>query len=304
MTDPQDSVQSPEGGAPADHPGVALRQARLASGQTLAHYAVVLKISERRLQAFEEGRWSDVGDITFVRALAQRLCRQLGMDPAPVLAALPLAQSAPRALSDRGTQAAGSPPTQHSLSRPVALPERGWAGRGWLTPIRVAVGLILLGALAVAWLPEEWWGRPASPGQIVEEVRPQGMVQPEQAGSAPPAVAASDPASAASAVQPSPQTQMQTQMQTQTQTQTQPDSPTAGALQVRATKDSWVRVTDAGGQVLIMRMMLAGESVGIDGTRPLRLRVGNVPGTEAIWLGRRVPLEATQVDGVAEVELR
>jgi cytoskeleton protein RodZ len=54
---------------------------------------------------------------------------------------------------------------------------------------------------------------------------------------------------------------------------------------------------------LLSRLLRAGETVGLEGARPLRLRVGNAAGTEATWQGRRIALDEIQRNNVADVEL-
>lgn len=82
--------------APA-HGGALLRQARLATGMHIAALAVALKVPVRQLEALEEGQFDRLPDPIFTRALASSICRQLRIDPKPVLAALPMAPSlAPR----------------------------------------------------------------------------------------------------------------------------------------------------------------------------------------------------------------
>jgi cytoskeleton protein RodZ len=66
-----------------------LRQAREAKGIPIDFLASVLRVPVERLQALEEERLQDLPDLTFARALAQSLCRQLKIDSAPVLAAMP-----------------------------------------------------------------------------------------------------------------------------------------------------------------------------------------------------------------------
>ncbi|MEY3285705.1 MAG: hypothetical protein RL500_435, partial [Pseudomonadota bacterium] len=111
MSEVPSTDASAQGAAPAStasHPGATIRAAREARGQSLLHLSILLKISERRLQAFEEGRWADVGDRTFVRALAQSLCKHLGLDAQPVLQALPTVGADVRPLADRGRLAQAS----------------------------------------------------------------------------------------------------------------------------------------------------------------------------------------------------
>jgi cytoskeleton protein RodZ len=55
--------------------------------------------------------------------------------------------------------------------------------------------------------------------------------------------------------------------------------------------------------VLLSRLLRPGERVDVDGQRPLRVRVGNVAGTEVVWLGRPVPLQDIQRSNVADLQL-
>jgi len=73
--------------------GQMLRAAREAQGLHLAMLSVNLKVSVRQLEALEADQYEAFKGATFVRALAQSVCRQLKIDPAPVLAALPQAEA-------------------------------------------------------------------------------------------------------------------------------------------------------------------------------------------------------------------
>jgi cytoskeleton protein RodZ len=46
-------------------------------------------------------------------------------------------------------------------------------------------------------------------------------------------------------------------------------------------------VTDARGQSLIARLLQPGENVGLDGTLPMKVTIGNVAGTQVVF--RRQP---------------
>ena len=70
--------------------GALLRQARQAKGLHIAALAVSLKVPQRKLEALEADRYGELPDATFVRALAQTVCRALKVDRAPILALLPL----------------------------------------------------------------------------------------------------------------------------------------------------------------------------------------------------------------------
>jgi len=74
-------------------------------------------------------------------------------------------------------------------------------------------------------------------------------------------------------------------------------------LKVRASAEAWVEVVDAKGQVLLSRLLRPGDLVDVNGVAPLKLRVGNVSGTELVFRGQPVDLAARSRDNVARVEL-
>jgi cytoskeleton protein RodZ len=309
-----------------------VRAAREARGQTLTHLSILLKITERRLQAFEEGRWADVGDNTFVRALGQSLCRHLELDPAAILQALPASQAEPRQQPTRARLPESTAPALKSLRAPVRLPGRTVGGEIF-TPVRLAVVVILLGALALLVVPSGWWEGPSTPPVVVASQpvvadAPAPAVPPASepataVESAAPATATPSPAATAGLAAPTVPLAPAPTATTPT-TAVQPavnaaPNPVINAapnpvlnsapdfakapLQIKATRDTWVQVTDARGQIVYSRLLRAGEQAGVEGQKPLRLRVGNVAGTEAVWQGKPVPLQEQQRNNVADVEL-
>lgn len=80
-------------------------------------------------------------------------------------------------------------------------------------------------------------------------------------------------------------------------------APGTSPLKVRATAESWVEVVDAKGQVLLSRLLRPGDLVDVNGAAPLKLRVGNVSGTELVFRGQPVDLAARSRDNVARLEL-
>ena len=69
--------------------GALLRAGREAQGWHIAALATAIKVTPRKVDALENDRLGELPDATFARALAQTICRQLKMDPQPVLALLP-----------------------------------------------------------------------------------------------------------------------------------------------------------------------------------------------------------------------
>jgi cytoskeleton protein RodZ len=78
----------------------------------------------------------------------------------------------------------------------------------------------------------------------------------------------------------------------------------AGVAVLRATDATWVEVVDAGGQVLVQRVLQPGESLGLNGTLPFRLKIGNAAATQLQFRGQGVDLAAFTRDNVARLELK
>ena len=75
-------------------------------------------------------------------------------------------------------------------------------------------------------------------------------------------------------------------------------------MTLRASGESWVEVIDARGQPLVSRVLQRGESVGLEGTPPLRLIVGNAAVTQMSFRGKPIDLASATRDNVARLELR
>ena len=71
-----------------------------------------------------------------------------------------------------------------------------------------------------------------------------------------------------------------------------------------ATESSWIEVVDAQGHSLLSRTVVAGESVGLDGALPMRVKIGNAAGTHLKLRGDNVDLTPWTRDNVARLELK
>ena len=65
-----------------------------------------------------------------------------------------------------------------------------------------------------------------------------------------------------------------------------------GSLRLRFTQDSWVRIDDVAGRVLLSGLRTAGTVETIQGQAPLSVFLGNAPGTEVEYEGRVVNISA------------
>ena len=287
-----EAVSSPGGGSA----GAQLRAARERQGLHIAALAAAIKIPQRKLEALEADRFDELPDATFTRALAMTVCRALKIDPAPVLAQLP--QGGPQGLGK--VNGSLNTPFRDRPGRSNDAAERG--------PLRHPLAWAALAVVVVAALlylsPAEWWASfstgtsgdaasasaPAASEPVTSVVavaaHDSAASMPEAAASAPPVEAApsavaTDAAASAAA----------------------PDVP-AGLAVLSASDASWVEVIDADGKVLVQRVLRPGESLGLDGRLPFRLKIGNAAVTQLQFRGQVVDLTALTRDNVARLELK
>ena len=279
--------------ATAGTAGALLREARQAQGLHIAALAAAIKVTPRKLELLESDRLDELPDATFTRALAQTVCRTLKIDAAPVLALLP-------------------PPKDHRLeqiSEGLNAPFREHSGRldpaDWvMTLLRPAVWapvVVLVAAAGVYFMPAGLWRMPqfASDASVP-------VAEPDVAAPAVPAVAASAvavvPEPAASALVETVFSAPVGSSAASAPDQTAP--PVAGLLQLRTTSESWIEVLDGKWQPLMSRMVQPGETIGLDGTRPFRVKIGNAAVTQVVFRGQPVELAAYTRDNVAKLELK
>ncbi|MEO8298796.1 MAG: helix-turn-helix domain-containing protein [Burkholderiales bacterium] len=270
--------------------GAQLRAAREARGMGLEALAMSLKVPERKLEALEADRYDELPGLAFVRALAQTVCRQLNVDPAPVLARLPQAHetSARLEMVTRGLATRFREPATRSLAG-GGLGSSEWPA--WLQPSVLASVVLVLLALG-------FWFVPSGRALLGSVALPQ---------------AASDAGASADGIEKAasqaPNTVVETvhsvpQEAAPASGSLVPQAAAAGAAVLRATAESWVEVRDGNGGILMSRLMLPGEAVGVDGALPLRLKIGNADGTRLSFHNQAIDLAPYTRDNIARLELK
>jgi len=286
--------------------GALLRAAREAAGLHVAALAVAIKVPVKKLEALEADRLDLLPDAVFVRALASSVCRNLKIDPAPVLLKLPL-QHAPRlGVSDRDINApfhaAGE---NRSLSIPAFLRQ----------PVAVLVVILLVAALVVSFLPE--WQTEA-PSETVSAPSVPAMTAPAASNTssdtAPPLVADSVAPSVmvvvSAPVAPTVAMPVASIAESTPASTARPEggpsfAPVADSQVVfRVSGPSWVEVTDAKGVVLLRRNLVQGDSAGTSGALPLSVVVGRADVTQVEIKGKPFNLAAIAKDNVARFEVK
>jgi cytoskeleton protein RodZ len=285
--------------------GALLRAARERQGLHIAALAAAIKVSPRKLEALEADRLAELPDATFTRALAQTVCRTLKIDARPVLELLPPAPSVALQPNNGGLNA----PFRERPGR-----EEPGLSAAALRPLSWAALLLVVAAVAMYFAPAGLW-RPAPAPAVppTAAVVPPPVLVPaplavEQPASAV-AQAASEPAAAASAVQEPAAVPSATAAQPPFVAAAPVAAPASvpapdGLVQLRPRAASWVEARDGRGQVLLYRTVQPGESVGLNGSLPIRLTIGNASAMQLAFRGQPVELVARTRDNVARLELQ
>jgi len=286
--------------AAVDRP-VRLRQAREAAGVHVAALAAALKVTPAKLEALEEGRYDELPDLTFARALASSACRHLGIDPAPVLAEFPR-KTAPLL---RGSDNEINAPFKPASEGPVASPLT-WLSR----PAMLGAIVLLLAALVVMFLPDmgsmgegtAGGGEssaptaPATPAGPQTPASPQGLplFQPQAApeGSGQDTVAPADTGAAGTAASPATAIPAPGSAAPTGEASATPASPAAAAsttpavLQMEARQASWVEVTNGTGTVVLQRLLEPGERVDFSAAPPYSVVIGKASAVQVSVRGQ------------------
>lgn len=276
--------------------GGLMRAERQRQGLHIAALAASMKVTQAKLEALEAERFDELPDLTFVRALARSVCRTLKMDPAPVLARLPATNPVALERVDQGLNM----PFRERPNRTDPVDWLPWRQpRFWLVVgLLVGAGLLVMG-------PKTWWQSVVRPSVTALNRVPvetaadkSGLLPAELAASAMagtavervdlPATASSSSSVGSGAISGAIHTA----------------AASVSDARVRAIEQTWVQVSDAGGQVLFSRLLAAGESVDLTALAASRIRLGNARGSELTWRGQVVELAPSTRDNVATVDLR
>lgn len=322
--------------------GELLRSAREAAGMHIATLAVSLKVPVKKLEALEADRFDLLPDAVFVRALAASVCRTLKIDAAPILSRLPHSAGPRLSHSESGLNAPfRSPEDQRNaswierlISRPALiialvlvigaialtlLPQWGGTEKEaseksadaaeavapvTASPPATQAGLPNSGTQANATAVSAAPAPPiqhavephtaAAPGEAVTPAKPVvAAPNPTAAVPASPRPAASTSGLTSGASRPAPTTAANN-----------PAAPGSAVLNFQATGDSWIEVTDAGRQILVRRVLRAGENASAAGAPPLSVVVGRADATQVQVRGKPFDLKPLARDNVARFEVR
>lgn len=304
--------------------GVLLRQAREAARMQLPVMAATLKVPQHKLQALEADDYEAFPDHVFMRALAMGMCRTLHIDAESVLAKLPRTEI--KSLAKTG------PGINETVKVRSSFKVTGTpldSGNSSSRKIAAGVLILLAAAAAVYFVPFQQMvdgadgaGAPApaqaQSGQtaVVSAAAAEPLAQTDEGGaqgsSATPAASVTEPVSVAAAASmpgddaaasaPAPVTAAQTAAPAAEAAT--PATGTGGLLVLKVnTGQSWVKVKDAAGKVVLEKTLSKDESATAEGQLPLSVIVGNAKGTQVTVRGEPFDISSTR-DNVARFEVK
>jgi cytoskeleton protein RodZ len=286
---------------------VLLQQAREQAGLHIAALAAALKVPVRKLEALEAGRYDELPDLTFARALASSACRHLRVDPGPVLAQIP--QGRRPALGEMS----------ESLNTPFRPAQEPSGASAQLRPARRVwwvAGLLLVAAVALYFWPgaTDFLRQAQTP---VQSAPTPPLAPAIEAPLSAPALEQDKPATeqalplllpdtsgeASSPVPPVPVEAAGTATgPVAAATLSAPDA--SKLLVIRAQSETWVEVVNGSGSVVIQRVLRAGDSIEFSAAPPYRVVVGRADVVEVFVRGRPFDVMPHARNSVARFEVR
>lgn len=318
--------QQAQGGA-----GQLLRAAREQQQLSLQAVASTLKVPVYKLQALEEDHWDVLTDSVFTRSLALSVCRLLQIPPEPVLAGLPKHEAAKLASNPEGINA----PFKEKSLRSLMSPSQD---SGASNAIKVAAALLIAvaGGVGLYVVPQWQTGQASDVDAVTAEEgsaqEPLFMPNPPAEREAPateqPAAAKADVGSAAAeaavAVKtPTSAAEDKGSVADAAAVAAAPAVPAAApvaepvaakpaaaasnrhVLRFVASAESWVQVRDAQQQVVMEKILKAGDVFEeAPAGRPLQVVVGNAGATKLEIDGAAFDLAAVAKNNVARFEVK
>lgn len=267
-------------------PGETIRRARTDAGYVAEDFAAQLKLSRNMLEALENDDYATLREPVYVRGYYRKCAKLLNLPEDELIAAY----------EKRARPKAPAIPSKIPVVDGGIETRSGGGGLRWLIGLIVVAGAFA----AVAWyLQQENTGftntlstdttppvvqpltgptlgeRPADDGAVA------GLGGASGAGTDADQMQASGNATATSA---DPDTA------TPASADTTEQAPAAGPLTLRFDDNSWVRIQDADGRMLLSGLVRKGTTRTLDGKPPFALFLGYAPGVSVQYQGRAIDL--------------
>jgi cytoskeleton protein RodZ len=246
--------------------GTVLRETRERLGLSLADVESRLKFASRQIEALEADNFTRLPEISFVRRFVRSYAKLLQLDPAPLLASLPVDPAQPSLQS--ASVAIDVPFPNIYATRRINII---WLSTG-LIVVAMTVGLFI-------WLNR---GLP-----IMQQATMETIELP---------TAMPIPVSRVIAVSPSDALTVSPKTSTATNKQ-------SASIQLKFDADSWVKVTDNDGKILLSQLNSSGSEQNLKGKAPFSVVIGNISGVRLYYQGKLVKLAPINNSGTARLTL-
>ena len=321
------TMQSEEQAQTPTTAGAILRKAREDARVQLPTMAATLKVPEHKLEALEADNYAAFPDYVFMRALAMGMCRSLHIESEPVLALLPRTELRSLASTGPGINEAVK---ERSRFKSAGTPLD--SGSGVSRKVIAGVLVLLAAAAAVYFVPlhqgqgsdEAAGSQAAAPAAqpesstVVESGGAVSLGQAPAGGAANPvpdgettvptapaagAAAGAETGNAAAAVPGA--AAPATTAATAPASATPASAAASGAplVEFKALGQSWIKVKDSTGKVVMEKTLSKDQSVTAEGSLPLSVTVGNAKGTQVLVRGEPLDISTTR-DNVARFEVK
>ena len=302
--------------------GTLLRQAREAARMQLPIMAATLKVPQRKLEALEADDYESFPDHVFMRALAMGMCRTLHIEAEPILALLPR-----RELKSLAKTGPGINQTVKMRSNFKATGMPLYSGTSGSRKIAAGVLVLLAAAAAVYFVPfhqsvdgaeggatasvttqtEVATGADSAAAVALGQASNNGEADSGTVVTEPvaePVANGATPAAAPAAAAVVPEGAVATAAAPAAAAEAAPAASSGALLALKVnTGQSWVKVKDATGKVVLEKTLVKDESATAEGQLPLSVIVGNAKGTQVTVRGEPLDMSTTR-DNVARFEVK
>lgn len=256
--------------------GTVLREAREQLGLSVVDVESRLKFASRQIEALEADNFTLLSETSFVRRFIRSYAKLLQLDPDPLLASLPMAPMQP---------------SLHSASNAIDVPlPNTYVLRG-LKIIWLAIGFVVVSIILLfVWLNRS------------QSITPQASVEtvglPTVMPTIPSSVVVAVPLPDALIVSPQAPAAAEA-----VQTKSNDASKQSGAIRLIFDAESWVKVIDNDGNLLLSKLNTRGSEQNLKGRPPFSVVIGNISGVRLYYQGKLVELAPYYNGGIARLTL-
>lgn len=295
--------------------GETLIRAREGKNLTVEDIADFLKLRPRQIAALELGEFDKLPGMTYVRGIIRNYAKMVDLDPEPLLAMVSAAQEPVDNLAPNCVQGAG-----FETSHPESSAFKSVASWRPNKILIIFAGILVLIALIVHFLPEEWMNGAtdavkAVPEQVGEWFNKLKFTkeepQPEEPAPEPQEEAATEPAHSPVEFPKSAPTLMSSVIPDEEQNSLMgkvvpsPRPTNQARLTFDFKEDAWIEVREKRSKkVIASGLNLAGTQQQLIGTLPIELKIGNASAVDLTFNGMQVGLGPYTQNGVARLLLQ